>query len=178
MTIWFSADQHFGHRNIIKSCNRPFATVEEMDAAIMARWQERVQPEDDIWCLGDFAFRNSISVSSYLSELPGKKHLIHGNHDSEETKNLAAWTSSQQMAEVKIGKVLIVLCHYAMRVWHWSGGGTLHFYGHSHGQLPGCSQSLDVGVDCFDFRPVDLNEIQERLSDTTETSRSQCNSSP
>jgi calcineurin-like phosphoesterase family protein len=163
MTIWFTSDQHFGHKNIIKSCNRPFGSVEEMDAALIANWQVLVKPEDEIWCLGDFAFRNSRSVSSYLSELPGKKHLIHGNHDSEETKNLSAWASSQGIAEIKIGKQVIVLCHYALRVWHWKNGGTLHFYGHSHGQLPGCKQSLDVGVDCFDFKPVTLERINERL---------------
>jgi calcineurin-like phosphoesterase family protein len=49
-------------------------------------------------------------------------------------------------------------------VWNASHHGALHFYGHSHGNLPGDSQSLDVGVDCWDFRPASLAEIRARLA--------------
>jgi calcineurin-like phosphoesterase family protein len=67
------------------------------------------------------------------------------------------------MAEVKVDGIRIVMLHYSMRVWPASHYGALHFYGHSHGNLLGDRQSLDVGVDCWDFRPVRLEEIQQRL---------------
>ena len=163
MAVWFTSDTHFGHANIIRLSNRPFTSVSDMDTAIKSNWQSRVRPEDDVWHLGDFAFKNGRAAASYLSELPGNKHLVWGNHDSEETKNLPGWASSQAMAEIKLGKTVIVLCHYAMRVWHWSGGGTLQLYGHSHGTLPGNDQSCDVGVDCWGFCPVTLDDIRTRL---------------
>jgi calcineurin-like phosphoesterase family protein len=53
-----------------------------------------------------------------------------------------------------MGDIQVVLCHYAMRVWRNAHHGALHFYGHSHGNLPGDAQSLDVGVDCWDFAPA------------------------
>jgi hypothetical protein len=53
-----------------------------------------------------------------------------------------------------------VLCHYALRTWNGSHRGALRLYGHSHGGLAGDSQSVDVGVDCWDFRPVTLDEIR------------------
>jgi calcineurin-like phosphoesterase family protein len=57
----------------------------------------------------------------------------------------------------------LVLCHYAMRTWNRSHYGAIQLYGHSHGNLPGDSQSCDVGVDCWGFRPVSLEEILNNL---------------
>jgi calcineurin-like phosphoesterase family protein len=66
------------------------------------------------------------------------------------------------MAEIRAGGQRIVLCHYAMRVWHHSSRGVWHFYGHSHGKLPDdpTSLSIDVGVDSHDFRPWHFHEIR------------------
>lgn len=33
--IYYTADPHFGHRNILAHCNRPFSSVEEMDKALI-----------------------------------------------------------------------------------------------------------------------------------------------
>ena len=59
MKYWFTADTHLGHQNIIKYCNRPFKTLDEMDTAIIRNWNERVDPDDTVLVLGDFCFRNS-----------------------------------------------------------------------------------------------------------------------
>lgn len=164
MATFFTSDTHLGHANIIKHCNRPFASVGEMDGVIIANWNAVVRPGDDVWHLGDFAHRNSKSASSYLARLAGRKHLIWGNHDSAETRGLSGWSSSRAMAEIAVDGTRIVLLHYAMKVWPRSHHGALHFYGHSHGTLPGDGQSLDVGVDCWDLRPVRLAEIGRRLA--------------
>ena len=42
MTTFFTSDHHFGHANIIEYCRRPFASAEEMDAEMEARWRARV----------------------------------------------------------------------------------------------------------------------------------------
>jgi calcineurin-like phosphoesterase family protein len=164
MTVWFTSDSHFGHANIIKHTNRPFTSVASMDAHMIAQWNGVVRPtKDEVWHLGDFAFRSTENPGEYLSRLNGIKRLVHGNHDSDEVKKLPGWASSQPMAEIKVNGIRIVLLHYAMKVWNASHHGSLHFYGHSHGNLPGDRQSCDVGVDAWDFRPVRLEEIQERL---------------
>jgi calcineurin-like phosphoesterase family protein len=56
-----------------------------------------------------------------------------------------------------------VLCHYGLRVWDRSHHGALHLYGHSHGTLPGDSQSLDVGVDGWEFTPVNIEQVRDRM---------------
>ncbi|MDI6814005.1 MAG: hypothetical protein QMD10_10760, partial [Desulfitobacteriaceae bacterium] len=74
--VHFTADQHFGHANIIKHCNRPFGTVTEMDEYLLEQWNSCVDENDTIYILGDLFFRNVVSADAYLNRLHGKKHLI------------------------------------------------------------------------------------------------------
>lgn len=159
--IWFTADHHFGHANIIKYANRPFFSVEEMDMVMTREWNARVKPGDTVYHVGDFALGNH---APYLAKLVGQKRLIVGNHDHSNQYKRAAWATVDSMLAITVEDTPIVLCHYGLRVWNRSHYGALHFYGHSHGTLPGDSQCLDVGVDCFGFKPVSLTEIRERLA--------------
>jgi calcineurin-like phosphoesterase family protein len=161
---WFVSDTHFGHTNIMRLSARPFATIEEMDATLIANWNAAVQPTDDVWHLGDFAFRNAKAASNYLRRLNGRIHLVHGNHDSIQVRESKEWASSQSVAEINVEGERLFLSHYAHRVWPRSHRGAIHLYGHSHGSLPGDRQSCDVGVDCWDYRPVSLTEIKRRLA--------------
>ena len=79
--IYFTADHHFGHQNIIKHCNRPFGSVEEMDEELIMLWNKSVREKDIVYILGDLLFRNATSSEEYLEKLNGKKYLIVGNHD-------------------------------------------------------------------------------------------------
>jgi calcineurin-like phosphoesterase family protein len=162
MNVWFTADHHFGHARIIELAKRPFASVETMDEAMVERWNARVEPGDLVYHVGDFSFADH---TPYLKRLKGQKRLIVGNHDhSNRLKKAEGWSTVDNMLHLTLDDTPIVLCHYGMRVWNRSHHGALHFYGHSHGNLPGDSQSLDVGVDCWDFQPVSLAEIKARLA--------------
>lgn len=163
--IYFTSDTHFGHFNSIRFDKRPFATVEEMDLAIIARWNERVGPNDEVYHLGDFAFRNAMAATHYLDRLNGRKHLIWGNHDSNQVKKMPGWASSQPVLELKVGDDLVCLSHYAHRTWNKSHYGSFHLFGHTHGSMPAYGRSLDVGCMCWDYRPVTLAEIKERLAE-------------
>lgn len=161
--VWFTADTHFGHASIIRFSNRPFSSVEDMDETLIQRWNERVKPDDVVWHLGDFAFHKSKEqLITLFDRLNGHKCLITGNHDHSDTRRLL-WTNIKALTTLNLDKMPIVLCHYGMRVWDRSHHGSLHLYGHSHNTLPGNNQSLDVGVDCWDYRPVNIDEIRARL---------------
>lgn len=54
--VYLISDMHFGHPNIIKYENRPFSSVEEMDAAIMNNWNATVGKDDKVFILGDVSF--------------------------------------------------------------------------------------------------------------------------
>ena len=79
--IFITADNHFGHKNIIKYANRPFKTVEEMDRVMIENWNKVVGEDDIIYHLGDFALAPSSYIKEILDNLNGYKILIMGNHD-------------------------------------------------------------------------------------------------
>lgn len=154
--IFFTSDTHFGHTNIIKYCNRPFSTVAQMDRTCIDNWNARVGEDDTVYFLGDFCFRKA---PEYQAELNGNIVFIKGSHDS--------WMKAPYLLpiEVRVGNKdkTIVLCHYAMRSWEKSHYGSWHLFGHHHGKLPPYGLSFDVGVDCWDYYPVSLEEISLRM---------------
>jgi calcineurin-like phosphoesterase family protein len=161
---FFTADQHFGHGGARGLFRRPFASVAEMDAAMVARWNAAVGPDDEVWHLGDFAVRQPAArMAQLLDGLAGRKHLIVGNNDGATTIGLAGWASVRHYAELEVDGAFLVLCHYPLRSWHRMGRGALNLHGHSHGRLTPLPRQVDVGVDAFDFRPVTLAEIRAHL---------------
>jgi len=165
MTDWFTSDTHFGHAKVIVYSKRPFGSVREMDEALIANWNERVKVTDTIYHLGDFGFGRKGELQQILDQLNGHKHLIEGNHDRKaRIHTLRGWASVQHYREINIDGQHIVLFHYAQRVWNRSHHVSIALFGHSHGHMPGNSQSLDVGTDCWSYRPVNLVEIREKLS--------------
>ncbi|GGF85723.1 hypothetical protein GCM10011319_51960 [Mameliella alba] len=163
---WYSADLHFGHHRIIDFCKRPFASTAEMNAALIANFQACVRHDDDLWILGDFVFgraEDTAQFESWFHSLPGRKHLIIGNHDDEAVISLP-WASTEYMAEIKDGDQSLVLCHYPMITWNGARRGALQLFGHVHDQWPGSRNSVNVGVDQWDFRPVQVSDILRRAA--------------
>jgi calcineurin-like phosphoesterase family protein len=162
VNTWFTSDFHLGHRNIIRYCSRPFASVEEMDAAILANLNNVVRAQDVLYFLGDFCLGGPDQALRYRDRIVCRNiHLVEGNHDEALRDVAGAFSSSNQLVEVRVGNQRIVLCHYAMRVWHHARRGVWHLYGHSHGNLADdpATLSIDVGVDSHDFRPWHFDEI-------------------
>ncbi len=78
---FYIGDTHFGHKSVLEFDSRPFADVEEMDKVMIQRWNSRVQKDDNVYIVGDFAYRNKQPEEWYLEQLNGHKYLIIGNHD-------------------------------------------------------------------------------------------------
>lgn len=165
--IYYTADPHLGHENVIKFSNRPFSNVEEMDNAIIANWRSVVQPNDDIYVLGDLIFK-SADPEAYLKQLTGKIHLIRGNHDTF-LKNKALeryFTSIDELLTIADNGRRVVLCHYPMAEWNGFYRNAVHLFGHIHNnrnlaceimeKIPNC---YNVGVDCIGFTPMTLDQI-------------------
>ena len=160
---WFTADTHFGHQNILKICKRPFDTIEEMDRTLIANWNSVVGKNDQVFHLGDFAYRaDQRLMRRVFSQLNGQKFLIEGNHDNEHTRQLK-WSDVSQIRETSVDGQRIVMCHYALRSWAGLHHGAVHLYGHSHGSLTGTYHSEDVGVDVYGFTPVSWPTIKARM---------------
>ena len=179
MNIWFSADHHFCHDNIIKYCNRPFSSVDEMNETMIDSWNALIRPGDAVYHLGDFMFvrkpAGAGKVEAMLRRLNGNKFLIYGNHDGKAVKDAKGWTWQGERKSIRVlvpgsdNKQHIVLDHYAMRTWYKQHHGSWQLYGHSHGSLEDLqdSKQLDIGVDCWDFKPVSLEQVKEAMDAKT-----------
>lgn len=153
MSIYFTSDTHFGHKNIIQYCDRPFANTHEMERVLVRNWNDKVLPTDTVYHLGDFAFAKRSEVERLLAELNGTKVLIKGNHDSSQTRGARGWAAvvpSLRICLHMLGEVLLQ---------HKPGKAMLH--GHTHsGPLERLNgRSLDVGADAWDYAPVSLEEV-------------------
>lgn len=163
MTVWFTGDQHLGHANIIKHCQRPFENVREMDTVILDNLRI-CKRGDTLYSLGDLSLKSMFALA-FLSRLEAwgvKLIYIRGNHDKAVTKELRRQNIPvHDLLNISINGQDIVLCHYAMRVWHKSHYNSWQLYGHSHGFLPPEGKQWDVGVDNNGFRPMSFEEIAE-----------------
>ena len=175
--LYFTADTHFYHENIIKYCNRPFKNVEEMNETIIANWNSVVRPQDHVYVIGDFIFgggkKQTERLVDIVKALNGYIFLVKGSHDKLDSYNpslLGKHASrfhifKDSIITISIKNQDIVLCHYAMRVWPKSHYGAWHLFGHSHGRLKGCGKSFDVGVDCWGFKPLSFFEVRRIMAE-------------
>lgn len=158
--IYFTADLHLGHEKILRYCNRPFQSIQEMDETIIYNWNHVVKKEDVGYILGDFAFGNPID---YYKRLNGIVYIVPGSHDRK-LKKLDQRFILPPLYTLKYNKQIVVLCHYALRTFYHSYYGAFNLYGHSHGRLTSIGRSMDVGVDTNDFYPYSYDEIYKKLS--------------
>ncbi|MFA5344676.1 MAG: metallophosphoesterase family protein [Candidatus Omnitrophota bacterium] len=176
--IFFTADTHFGHAGILKHIPARaamFSNVDEMDDALIEQCNQTVQSRDELWLLGDFAWKAS-KYGHYRQRLRVRKlHVVMGNHDS--TSLRAHVSSLKEMEYRRFGTQKFHLTHYPMASWRGrESAKSIHLYGHSHGTIethldrcfPG-RRSMDVGVDnAYQFfgiwRPFSIDEIIEILN--------------
>jgi calcineurin-like phosphoesterase family protein len=166
INTWFTADFHLGHQNIIRYCNRPFHSTSEMDEAILGNLNSLVRQVDVLYFLGDFCMGGPDQARRYRDRIVCRNiHVVEGNHDRALRHLTAEFSTRNQLAEIRVDGQGIVLCHYAMRVWHHSSRGSWHLYGHSHGKLADApaSLSMDVGVDAHQFLPWRFDEIKAAM---------------
>jgi calcineurin-like phosphoesterase family protein len=179
MAVYFTSDTHFSHTNIIQFCNRPFSTIEEMNAGLISNWNSVVSPGDLVYHLGDVGFSHKTLLPGILEQLAGQKFLVLGNHDevfirgSLRDKLSRYFVKVAPVMEIKVpdpdknnGRQRITLHHYAMKIWRNSHYGAWQLFGHSHGTLkddPECLQ-IDIGVDCHNYKPISYDKVKELMS--------------
>jgi len=160
MTTFFISDTHFSHGKIIKLANRPYASIDEMDADMIYRWNQEVSNSDHVWFLGDFSYKSD-NPRKYFDQLNGRKSLVVGNHDGNETRSLP-WLRIEHTVIEQIGGQWFHLHHYPLREWQGFYKGTIHLHGHTHGKIPDVPGSIDVGVERMNYAPIDLYSVIKR----------------
>ena len=170
MNIFYIADTHFGHANIIRLNNRPFSNVDEMNRVMIENWNSRAHKDDIVYIDGDFAFKSSNHAVDILDKLNGRKVLIKGNHDGRNLKDPAFRKHFEEICDRKTindnGR-MVVIDHFPLIEWDGFFRGTYLVYGHIHNNTSNfaykCMKELDnalnAGVDINNFMPVTLDEM-------------------
>lgn len=171
--VWFTSDNHYFHKNIIKYCNRPW-TFEEQTEQLISRWNSRVGEYDDVYHLGDFAFasrKQYDQVIEIIKRLNGNIHFIRGNHcDAElwemiERTNLPHVVWIKDYAKIRVQGQKVILSHYPFATWDSAHHGSWHLFGHCHGSFEGIGKSMDVGLDAHPEHQVfSWDEIRQKLA--------------
>lgn len=174
--IYLTADEHYGHRNIISYCGRPFRDTDEMREAMIARHNAKIGTRDALTIhVGDM-FWNSMTdgeAMQILQRLNGRHAIVYGNHDEviersallrERFDFVIGRNKDSGVKSIYHNQTKIVLCHYAMRVWDRSHKGSWMLYGHSHNELPVVGKSFDIGVDGHNFEPWSLEEVATKMA--------------
>ena len=183
--LWFTSDPHFGHRNVIKFCDRPFANEKEMNEVLINNWNEVVGENDIIFVLGDvFWFNDSRMIKKNLQKLNGIIYLISGNHDDFKSYHRVVDDPHIRLCHDIVGVFLegfpgkkiyeIWLAHLPLSTWPHRERGAIHLFGHIHsqpGKTEGFDQDLhlhptqcDVGADYWGYKPVQFEKILEKMN--------------
>lgn len=177
--LLFGSDYHFSHTNIMKFCptSRPYKGIEEMNEDIVKIHNSFVGKNDTFYFLGDFSFaKHKDEIEPWFDRLNGRKHLIIGNHDHQETISLG-WESVNSHKEFRHNKVRVVLNHYPLvehNGYHYNTPEpefhleAMHLYGHVHStkgkpytKSPN-EWAHDVGFD-RNQRPLSFDELVQHF---------------
>lgn len=183
MNTWFTSDHHFGHKNIIRLCSRPFADLDEMHRTLINNWNRDIRPEDLVYIVGDLSFMQLSETRKLLKRLNGKKILIQGNHDK------AKYIPKEDFIEIVTKKQItlkdgtnVLLCHYPYKgtkeeIEHAAKNkyelryqdrrpedkGMWLIHGHVHGHWKIKRRMINVSVEVWDYSPVSEDKIIETL---------------
>ncbi len=182
MRTFFTSDLHFGHENVLKFDNRPFASVDEMDEELIRRWNNKVEKGDLVYVLGDFIWKaaNNEAVN-IIKRLNGQIILIKGNHDrfikNAGAKKMLAGLKDYDDICVALSDGTVrrcILSHYFMPFYNGHRNNAIHLHGHSHNTEEhylelGIIQAIrnngyepqiyNVGCMLWNYEPVTLDEI-------------------
>jgi calcineurin-like phosphoesterase family protein len=138
-----------------------------MDTTMIRNWNSRVKSEDNVFFLGDFCFKRSKEAPEgkvwdyYRKQLNGNIVFIRGNHDRNNNtptiiQNIVIYYASETFFMTHDPKFVSYKFRY-------------NLVGHVH-NLWKCQKGpnnvimLNVGVDAWDFRPININEIMSEIT--------------
>lgn len=163
--ILFTSDLHIGHAGILRFCpERPFADnsdIEAHDKYMLDLWKKTVDPSDTVYVAGDLSLLRSDCARALVQDLPGKKHLIVGNHDGSLKSHYSYFESVSQIKEIVIKasrvpfleeNLRVCICHYPILEWNNKFEGAVMLHAHCHGNIDELNKvspdlRFDIGID-------------------------------
>lgn len=198
--VWFTSDLHIGHELVAKERMRGRvlpryvgAEIDAHDHILAEHWDAVVRPDDQVWVLGDISAGGKAAETNalrWLTQRPGWKHLVAGNHDSCHPMHrdahkrqpeflIEAFETVQAFARRRIAGQSVLLSHFPYVGDHTAVSrfdqyrlrdmGKLLLHGHTHDEAkvaptPDWTTQIHVGVDAWDLRPVHIDELADLIT--------------
>lgn len=160
--IYFIADTHLSHNNIIKYCNRPFNNIADMNETIINNWNKVVTNNDIVYHLGDFTI-NHDGLKEVVSKLNGKIYLIRGNHDGKSIKFYNNIGLEVLPTQTKLDKYKLILSHKPL-MDKQIPIGYKNIHGHIHNVKlnPEFNEEIHicVSVEMINYKPISISEVK------------------
>lgn len=176
--IYVTSDTHFGHSKNFIYEPRGFKNIYDHDNAIIKNWNEIVQPEDDVYLLGDVMLNDNDYGLSCLKQLKGQIHIIRGNHCTD--ARIQLYRECYNVVEVcdakylKVEKQMYFLSHHPCITSNFDENKPLNrriinLAGHAHTN----DRWLDfdkgliyhVEMDAHNCYPKNILEIEKEIKD-------------
>lgn len=173
--IYLTSDTHFCHDREYIYQARGFSSIEKHDENIVKNWNSIVNPDDEVYLLGDVILMNTEYGLRYLQQLNGKIHIIRGNHDMD--SRAKRYITLPNVVEV----VYATMITYKNRDFYLSHYPTLvtndidktpykknirNLYGHTHQTNKFYNENPYMYCVCLDAHnnyPVSLEQIHEDI---------------
>jgi len=156
--IFVISDTHFGHANIIKYCDRPFATLFEMDEKIIENWNSVVKTEDIVYHLGDVYFGKN-NPSNFANRLNGRKRLVLGNHDNGKDEILHT-----MFEKIMVWRMFpdfgLLLTHVPVHHGSLENKVSKNVHGHIHDKVIDDDRYINVSVEQINYTPINIESIR------------------
>ena len=167
--IFVTSDLHFGHDRGFLYEPRGFSNIEDHDETVIQNWNSVVEPEDEVYILGDLMLNDNEHGIECLKRLNGKLHIIYGNHDTDARKKLYETLNIEihRWAEViKYKKYNFYLSHFPTLTGNLEAESLhqcfINLYGHTHQQHNFYQDNpfnYHVGLDSHNNYPVLLDDV-------------------
>lgn len=174
--IYLTSDWHFGHNKEFLYGPRGFSNEFDMDNTIIKNHNAIVNPDDDVYCLGDVMLTNNEEGLRCLKSLKGKIHIIRGNHDTD--ARLELFNNCYNVVEIcdakflRYGKYHFFLSHYPCITSNFDDdkplkARTINLCGHSHtlDRFVDMTKGMiyHVEIDAHGCSPISLDYIIEDI---------------
>lgn len=171
--IFFTSDLHLCHNKEFLYGPRGFSSIEEMNEAIVERWNKVVTPDDEVYNLGDFALNDIEAAFPYINRLNGKMYWVYGNHDTDKKIDAimdncdAIWCLGYAFQIKYNKKYSIYMSHYPTLTANYDdkkfSQHVIALHGHTHQQVNWLHADnpfmYHVGLDSHNCAPVHIDEI-------------------
>ena len=171
--IYFTSDLHFCHDREFLYKPRGFNNVEDMNNAIVQRWNNVVKQDDDVYILGDLMLKDNERGCKFVESLNGKLHIVFGNHDTDNRivlySGLSNVVEAAHAIRLRWNGYSFFLTHYPCLCGSLEKDAKhniINLFGHTHSKelfYEDRPYMYNVALDAHNCTPVDIHRVLDDI---------------